>query len=481
MWRQKTCPGDPDSDQSISDEEDYNVDLRDNCVSMCGRQDKEEGLQLQSRLDILRGTYDINYGREFSSSSTQKQSSVSCEDEVEVPDFPDEDNFMFSRRKASTCNTDDEAISDDEENVLLKVSVTSGVKTFHKDGVHNFLSGNQDVENSCSTVGKEAEAPIQSNEIAISSSSHSAYSKANKSCKGIKSKSRPKFSFHFQSHKDGNGVPSKVHEVPERLETANSREHSIAELFEDFYGEKPKKSEIVSAEVEDLHFYGECSVAELLDGLQDRTSLLKRNSKKYSRSRGEKIQVVKKSKSPLEDRAIVTEDLPERMSGSSDDEANHQNVKTAFPEMKRQTIADRFQEALGATSNDATALVTVQRTSGVGLFGKLQQVMQSEKLKDMNFLNLQSRASPNNPSCMDVRILSRYLDAKLIVCRVSSVKDIESIKWPEFNKTTVNDGRERTIIFNPRVCCDVDLEAGKSIRIHPPWKEVQVTEDGYCH
>ncbi|KAJ0111051.1 hypothetical protein Patl1_01047 [Pistacia atlantica] len=430
MWRQKTCPGDPDSDQSISDEEDYNVDLRDNCVSMCGRQDKEEGLQLQSRLDILRGTYDINYGREFSSSSTQKQSSVSCEDEVEVPDFPDEGNFMFSGRKASTCNTDDEAISDDEENVLLKVSVTSGVKTFHKDGVHNFLSGNQDVENSCSTVGKEAEALIQSNEIAISSSSHSAYSKANKSCKDLmESKVNPGQNFHSTSSHIRMAMVChpRFMKYLKGLETANSREHSIAELFEDFYGEKPKKSEIVSAEVEDLHFCGERSVAELLDGLQDRTSLLKGNSKTYSRSRGEKIQVVKKSKSPLEDRAIITEDLPERMSGSSDDEANHQNVKTAFPEMKRQTIADRFQEALGATSNDTTALVTVQRTSGVGLFGKLQQVMQSEKLKDMNFLNLQSRASPNNPSCMDVRILSRYLDAKLIVCRVSSVKDIEVI------------------------------------------------------
>jgi hypothetical protein len=33
----------------------------------------------------------------------------------------------------------------------------------------------------------------------------------------------------------------------------------------------------------------------------------------------------------------------------------------------------------------------------------------------------------------------------------------------------INGGRKTTIIFNPRVCSDVDLEVGNSIRIHPPW------------
>lgn len=33
----------------------------------------------------------------------------------------------------------------------------------------------------------------------------------------------------------------------------------------------------------------------------------------------------------------------------------------------------------------------------------------------------------------------------------------------------VDEGPERTIIFNPRVCNDIDLDIGKWIRIHPPW------------
>lgn len=96
---------------------------------------------------------------------------------------------------------------------------------------------------------------------------------------GIKSDPGQNLLFHFHSYGDGNGLQSKVPEVPERLETANSREHSVAKLLEVFNGENRQKSEIVSAEVEYLHFCGKRSVVELLDGLQDRTSLLKINSK----------------------------------------------------------------------------------------------------------------------------------------------------------------------------------------------------------
>lgn len=41
--------------KAFPDEEDFNVDLRDNCVSLGGPLEKEEVVQLQSRLDILKG------------------------------------------------------------------------------------------------------------------------------------------------------------------------------------------------------------------------------------------------------------------------------------------------------------------------------------------------------------------------------------------------------------------------------------------
>ncbi|KAH9793604.1 kinetochore protein [Citrus sinensis] len=444
--------GDEDSDQSISDEEDFNVDLRDNCVSLGGPSEKE------------------------------KQISVFVEDEVETPEFPDEVGFIFSPRKASTCTSDEEAISANEANALPEFSRTP----FHKDGFHDFGSARLDGENTWSVVSKEAKALVHLNENALCSSSSQPTCKANKSGKGIQSKSKPKFSFRFQPRREGlfspvskndNSIPCKVDELPERMETADCEKHSIAGLLGGFPGKKATQSEMVPDEVEDPHWCDDHSVAKHLDSLRDNSSLLRRNSKMNSRTRGKRMQVFsRRSISQLGDRTVDCEDLEPVGSGSSsDNEANYQNPKPAIPEVKRQTIVDRFQEALGTTSRDEAAFVAVPRSFGVGLFGKLQQVMQSEKETDLEFLKLQTKASPNNePTCLNVKILSRYLDAKLIVCHVSPSKDTEEPQWPQSNQKRGNGGRERKIIFNPRVCCDVDIEVGSSIRIHPPWKEVQV-------
>lgn len=100
----------------------------------------------------------------------------------------------------------------------------------------------------------------------------------------------------------------------------------------------------------------------------------------------------KKNVSPLGDRNIDDEEKPEQVitGSSSDDEvflglncflivcsrlstacsvsifqANYGNLNLANPEMKGQSVADRFQEALAATSlsNDG-ALVTAAKLSG---------------------------------------------------------------------------------------------------------------------
>ncbi|KAH9745162.1 kinetochore protein [Citrus sinensis] len=462
--------GDEDSDQSISDEEDFNVDLRDNCVSLGGPSEKAVLME-----KLVEGLLAVYHQR-------QKQVSVFVEDEVEMPEFPDEVGFIFSPRKASTCTSDEEAISANEANALPEFSRTP----FHKDGFHDFGSARLDGENTWSVVSKEAKALVHLNENALCSSSSQPTCKANKSGKGIQSKSKPKFSFRFQPRREGlfspvskndNSIPCKVDELSERMETVDCEKHSITGLLGGFPGKKATQSEMVPDEVEDPHWCDDHSVAEHLDSLRDSSSLLRRNSKMNSRTRGKRMQVFsRRSISQLGDRTVDCEDLEPVGSGSSsDNEANYQNPKPAIPEVKRQTIVDRFQEALGTTSRDEAAFVAVPRSFGVGLFGKLQQVMQSEKETDLEFLKLQTKASPNNePTCLNVKILSRYLDAKLIVCHVSPSKDTEEPQWPQSNQKRGNGGRERTIIFNPRVCCDVDLEVGSSIRIHPPWKEVQV-------
>ncbi|KAL5858781.1 hypothetical protein ACOSQ4_000077 [Xanthoceras sorbifolium] len=432
------------------------------------------------------GTRELNCEGKSSNLSPKRQTRVSFEDEVEMPDFPDDSGFIFSPRKASICNSDEEVISDHEDNNVL-FKVTPGGKMSHKDEVHNFVCGKQDGESTWSAVSKETEALICLNENVFCSSSHSAYTKTNKSCKGIKSKSKPKFSFRFQLHKGGlsptliskndNSLPSEVDKVPGKLKTIDQEECSIINILEDLHGNKAEQSESVPTEVEDLHWSSKRTMADLLDGLQDNSSLLRRNSKMYTSATKKKVQAVEKRISLLGDRTIDSEDLPEFVDSrsSSDDEVNYQNLKLVVPEMKKQTIADRFQEALGATSSDAVMLMAVPRPSGIGLFGRLQQIMQSEKSIDEDFLKLQLMVKPNNgPSCINVKILSIYLDAKLTVCRCSSGRDTEDPQWPESFQTMVNRW-ERTVIFNARVCCDVDLEVGNLIRIHKPWKEVQVS------
>lgn len=44
----------------------------------------------------------------------QKETNVSLEDDVEMPEFHNEGHFIFSPKKAFACNPDEEMISDDE-------------------------------------------------------------------------------------------------------------------------------------------------------------------------------------------------------------------------------------------------------------------------------------------------------------------------------------------------------------------------------
>ncbi|KAG6647816.1 hypothetical protein CIPAW_07G104500 [Carya illinoinensis] len=224
-------------------------------------------------------------------------------------------------------------------------------------------------------------------------------------------------------------------------------------------------------------------MSDLLDGLQDRAVVQKGVSAKCSNTRGKEVQIVtKRNPSSLGDRTVDSEDSPESMDSgsSSEDEARDQKLEVNIPDMKRQTMTDRFQAALGATFlNEEGALVAVPKPSGIGLFGKLQQLMQSEKERDVIFLKkLQTGSGTNDEaSCIVVKILARCLDAKMTVCQCSFVKNMETPMQSGSPRTMVNGGRKTTIIFHPRVSGDVDLEVGNLIRIHPPWREVQVGND----
>lgn len=107
-----------------------------------------------------------------------------------------------------------------------------------------------------------------------------------------KGKGKPKFSFRFQSLKEGthclstskveNRASQNIDEVPERLDNTelDSERNLIAELLEDIQREEENQLHIPPAEVEALeHAHAEQSMAELLDGLQDKNSQLRRTFK----------------------------------------------------------------------------------------------------------------------------------------------------------------------------------------------------------
>ncbi|XP_021281336.1 uncharacterized protein LOC110414464 isoform X2 [Herrania umbratica] len=483
MWRRNRFQENSDSDQSISDEEDFIDDFRENCVSLGKEKEKEEGLQLQSRLETLKEKCDNNR------SYNQELSSCYLEEDVEVPDSPDEGDCFFSRKRVTRVSNE-ELISDGEKVMRSKFSTASGAKRSD----NSYGIGGQDGGNVWSIVTKEAESLIHWDKNVSGFLSPAICSKADKSC--AKSKMRPRFSFGSQPHKgisfpalsgNDNDVSTKADEVPGKLKASDhgSVDHSTPELVEDIHGKEEKQLEIIPPDVE-VSGYGfiEHSMAELLDELQDDTGLLRGNSKMRCRARGKKIQAaLKRSICSLGDRSIESEDLHEPFSGgsSSNDQDDYQNLELAIPEMKKPTISDKFQEALGATSlSDEGAFFARPRAFSTGLFGKLQQVMQSEKETDTLFLKkLQDGASlKNEPSCITVKIVSRYLDAKLTICHCSFVKIIEGFWQPESPKILENEGLKGTVIFNQRICSNVDLEIGNLICIHPPWKEVDIMGQG---
>ncbi|KAM2049757.1 hypothetical protein EV2_008444 [Malus domestica] len=150
----------PDSDRSISNEDESDRDFP-NCTTIGGSTKKKEELPLSSRLEVLIGA------------------------------------------NAYACSLADEVSSEEEaNNMRSRVSVTLGAKNLQRDDIHCIGCEKEDESYTWSAVSKEAEALMRLNEKALCSSSNFDYSEVNKSSKGLKSKGKPRFSFHFMTHKE---------------------------------------------------------------------------------------------------------------------------------------------------------------------------------------------------------------------------------------------------------------------------------------
>ncbi|XP_062222226.1 uncharacterized protein LOC133921396 isoform X2 [Phragmites australis] len=235
------------------------------------------------------------------------------------------------------------------------------------------------------------------------------------------------------------------------------------------------------------------SVAELLEDLQGRSdssigtaSLLHQ----HIRAKDWKPKPPasgKKTLAILGERSLVSEDPLEHVidGSSSEEEEVIQNYLTLVnKDVKRQTMTDLFQEVFNPINMEGTMLP--MRSTGVGYYGRMQQIMQMEKDRHAEFLKQYNRGDSKG---ITVQIMSRSLEGKLTVCRCLFQEMSNHFAAPMFSwhlcfmqftstdHTMYESGTKRTIIFSPKICDNVDLLVGNIIHIFPPWKEVGVQDE----
>ncbi|KAK7327780.1 hypothetical protein VNO77_21871 [Canavalia gladiata] len=314
------------------------------------------------------------------------------EDEVEMPDFK-EGNFDNISIEVVANSTDEEINSVDEGN-----TVTS-TRQLHRCSPQSIR--NKQVRNS--------EAFLHSTGSVSHSASHATCSKTNTT--GTCSKENPSI---WRKAKTRFLLPSSMSHKHERMRSSVTNIESLPEIkkavdpmdsanFDGNYlendGRVEIKSDTESAETEPpAHGFNLPSMADLFDNLQDKTDLCFSHD---GQRKGKRVQPFQKNgRSYFQDTVVDSEDSPEPMNtgSSSDNEVGDQHMKIISPRKKMQTMVERFDEALGSSSVIAEGIhVGPLNSLRAGIFGKLELVMQKEKERDMDFWKkLQAGARPDS-------------------------------------------------------------------------------------
>ncbi|KAK4357270.1 hypothetical protein RND71_022880 [Anisodus tanguticus] len=503
-------------------QEDMDDKWLTNDDSLSGSLGNKGGIGVLSQLELLTDVKRLHHSTHTMNSHQLRQTDLCKEDDVEFPFFKSQDGdfinkndhwmalslddeFCHITRMTSTCNSEEEIISDDE----MRPS-TDGI--LKRDG-----------KNTMPKVSGDCKSGVFLNKDAGCSSLYGASSKLNRSSKGISisdfiplfcilcldtkdavnstdenndlnqslfvtvgshDKAKPKFLFQSRPQKkdfalvvhDTCETSTPLSVLPLNVELDMQRENldSLDDLMENSGGNEIQQFEenLVSSDVAVAPDPNGHSMAEFLDHFQHTSSLPRGNSKMLQSKRQGSRFLRKSNLLLLGDRNMSNGDQSEAL--DSDPSSDDGILKSAIPQ---RTMADQFHLAFRAVSTNER--LSIARPKQFGLSGRLQHVMQCEKDRDTYFLEKSQihDASSGAESFIDVRILSSSLEAKLTVCFCALHGDeegSESLNNPK--KRRVTGGRKLTIIFSSRVCKDVELEIGNVIRIHQPWKEVHVDE-----
>ncbi|XP_051118492.1 uncharacterized protein LOC127242830 isoform X2 [Andrographis paniculata] len=497
MWRWRKAAStfenkaqeDHDSDQSIS-EEDEGGDCAGSAISLCRAGDKG-GMQVLSQLEMLRDSHELHPTEGEFIPSQEKKGVCLADDDIENPLFFSGDSSNHSSKispaarnhinketaclptVASLSHTNEEIISDDEIE-----EISSPI----------LKSAREDIGSTWSEATREAEALNCLHKNSFHSSLHGALVKERnlyKSGGGDRTKSKAKFIFRSHSRtedaclvvtdRDGNTSSKNITET-------NNIGAAAADAVGHFFNEsklitlakesKQTAEDIVPSETAYKHEVRE-HVAEYLDCVNERNDLQGSLKQGINKRKWRAQMALNRNESLLGDRN--REDVSDSSPSCSDDEENPKSVK---PILRRRAMVDQFCDAFGMSSAiDERPYMAFPGSSG-GVHQKLQQVMKIAKDTDMDYLKYTSASScsKDERAWIHVRILSRSLEAKLIVCSCAAVEDSKKSHEENNFEMRMKDGAAAalTVIFNPRVCSDVELEVGNLICIHHPWKEMRV-------
>ncbi|KAK9054956.1 hypothetical protein SSX86_026035 [Deinandra increscens subsp. villosa] len=447
-----------------TEDDDLNEDWPEDHISLGYPAEKKGEVQILSQLDMLRDANEVIHERNQSSLPLKRHTDTCVEDDVELPIFANMDESTCNSGKASAFNSDGEIISKTKVTgncVPLSKCFTSEADNYHK--INPFSSGGNR-KGVCTWLAENAEADALTtvNDNSDCASFHSSASNVKRPSKGGQGKAKHKFSIRKQSHND-------------------SLFKDSSHAYESHTSIKGKEMDgmtkyVMPAGYSVSHTHSTTSMAELLLQVQDEHGLPEGSTMNvafYNKAEGQsKERAVKESM--LSPGHSDIDDDPDCLDSESseENEYNHQIQELIMPESKQKTIADQFHEALGAAStNEDGPMYAVPQHTGFGLFRKLQRVMQSEKEKDSIFLNKLQKE--DDVSCLDVKILSKTLEGKLTVCLCSSTENDESSTSTDGPQNIIKR-KTMTIIFSSRICSDVELDVGTLIRVHPPWKEVNL-------
>ncbi|KAK9139402.1 hypothetical protein Scep_009083 [Stephania cephalantha] len=284
---------------------------------------------------------------------------------------------------------------------------------------------------------------------------------------GNRGKAKPKFSVRYKDHppvitmkrgenENSSSIPHLLNEVNDV--ESKSTVQSMSELIEDFQEEiKHPVDQKILTTVSFSRDESVQSVAEIIGSLKQRSGLLKEASKMFRRDSGKSS----------EDETVIQD---------SDEE----HLRLATTVIKGPSAADRFLEAFDAAIEDGGQVIFKTFKHSNGYHERLQQIIRIEKETNLNFLKqlLTDNSETDQSRYIDVRILSRHLDAKLTVCECLLVKVTESSQRLRDREMLMDSEERRIIIFSSKTCGDVGLEIGNAIRVHHPWKEVALVEGG---